>query len=192
MSRGRTRRRIFERAKSRSDDLFSETRKIIPDYMRKVEGQWLVNRLGGLEEISKNARNVQSIIPEVADALESDVSAIEFQKLERKDRKHRIFKKISKILYYASFVAIGIGAFVSLAIPKIVSPPDDRLYNTGLYIAIGGISSTFLTSAAKEVIEYFRPGMKKIRKAIIIMREGLKELSQGLEDLLDAASASPR
>lgn len=194
MSRGLTRQRIFERAKSRSDELFSETEKIIPPYMREAdEGQWLVHRLGGLEEISKNARNAQSIIPEVIEALEADVSAIEFEKLARRDRKHRILEKISRVLYYASFAAVGIGAFVSLAMPKILgTPQDDRLYNTGLYIAVGGISSAFLTSAVREVIEYVRPGIRKIKEAIRTMREGLKELGQSLQELLDAASVSPR
>jgi len=188
MSEGLVRKRIFERAKGRSDYLFSETMKVIP-YSKKIQGQWLIRRAGDLKRISKNARNVQSIIPEVADALESDVSAINFEELERKDRRHRIFGKISKIFYYASFVAIGIGAFVSLAIPKMVSSPDERLYNTGLYIAVGGISFTILTSAARELIEYLRPGVQKIKKAIEYMRDGLNELGQSLQELLDTTSA---
>jgi hypothetical protein len=190
MSSGRIRKRIFERAKSCSDDLFSETMKVAPTYMREAEeGRWVVNRLGGLEEISKSARSVQSIIPQVSCALETDVAAINFEELERKDRKHRIFRKISNILHYASYVAVGIGAFISLAIPKITGTQlDGRLYNAGSYIAFGGMSSVFLTSVALETIEYLRPGIKRIRKAIDNMREGLEELGQSLQELLDTTS----
>ncbi len=191
MSSGRVRKRIFERAKNCSDDLLSETIKVAPTYMREAEeGRWVVNRLGGLEEISKNARSAKIIIPRVSHALESDVAAINFEQLEKKDRKHRIFRKISKILHYASYVAVGIGAFMSLAMPKITGTQlDGRLYNTGSYIAFGGLSSLFLTSAMLETIEYLRPGIKRIKKAIENMREGLEELGKSLQELLDTTSA---
>jgi hypothetical protein len=192
---GEIRRRIFARAKERYDGLTSETRKVLPrnlpDYTVDEKPQNTVILMGGIGKISRSASNAMGMIDDVEDVFEQDVAKIDFDELERQEKRFRPYGKVLKALRWASIAIGGVGAVASLIISKVTSGPD--FYSAGLKIGVGGIITAFVLGIASEKAEeFFKPGLRSIRAGIKYMRDGLVELRNSLEELLETASVFSR
>ena len=171
------RQRIFRRFFPISEKIFSQTGKITPGGPWGFSPHHALERAGGPHNVSKTARETQTLIPEARTALEQDVSEINFEELDKKDSKFRIVEKIYRVLQIASYATMGIGTAFA-----IMSDTDKSLI--GIKTALVGILGVFVFGGIKEVLQdYFKPDVWKINYIIDRAKDSLNELERSVKEL---------
>jgi len=179
------RKGLFSRFHPISEKIFSQTGKITPEGSWGFSPHQALRRAGGLSEISASARKTQNLIPEARTALEQDVSEINFEELDKKDRKFKIVEKLHRFLHILSIATIGTGAAIALITDAGRSLGSD----VGLKISIIGLASFFVLGGIKRALQYYlKPDVLKINYIIDRAKQALNELERSLKDLSDTAT----
>jgi|GEM_PF-6556956 len=173
------RKRLFSRFHPVSEKIFSKTGEITPEGSWGFNPQESLRRAGGLKGVSRTARETSVLIPQARDALEQDVSEINFEELDKKDLRFRIVEKIYKVLQFASYATMIVGtAFAVMA--------DSDKTIGGIKVALVGMVGAFVFGGIKEVLQdYLKPDVSKIYYIIDRARQGLTELERSIKDLSD-------
>ena len=182
LDRSIVRKRMFLRAKERSDELVKEARNLavyslFPGMAEEMPYD-SISQVGGLGRIYHSAKNAKAMIPEVSRTLEEDVSTIDFKTLEEEDKKLR---PVQKILKTARAVAVAV---LFIGIPAACFTETFDRMTLGLGSLIGGMAGFYLFSSIKQLFDdMVMPDARRIKEAVQSMREGLCELGALIEDL---------
>ena len=157
----------------------------------QLRDKHILRAMGGSIEIVNNAHNAQQIVKKLKCAVEEDRSKLDFEELEKQDKKGSVIRMIVNVVGAAA-TAVAAAAIPVLynnqLLRGVANPGSVSKFYLGFGMIVAGISVAIWSFFQRQnILKKTMPRAHELRQSVQQITDGLDELDENLNGVIEAA-----